>query len=344
MGQPAARVGDPAGHGGTLGPMGATTVKIGGMLAVRVGDPLICPGFDGPKPHIMGNVMKASMTVKINGAFAARENDPTGCGVAGVSGVGMPAVTGPPAPGVPGSFDKKGAVVGDGDAGFLWGQVSGYSNKDGAQGIAKGSGEHIEGKTTVGGATVAGSADGLTGTVEGHIGKGSIGASAQGSVVTAQGSVTDAQGNKVGGQGGLFNAQAGGDILLGTDGRRTGVGIGGSLQASVAEGQMDSTGVYNIPFTDYTFNVGSTLGGSVGSVGAAANAGAYHDAADDRYHLAGMIDIEAVIGAKLGLDLSIGKKAAPSGGGGGGGGTPGVGVPLTPGTIIKGFPTVLIGG
>ncbi len=339
MGQPAARMLDTAGHGGFIA-MGSATVWIGGAMAARIGDPLICPGFDGPKPHIMGNIMKASTTVKIDGAFAARQGDPTGCGVAGMSGKGLPAATGPS---VPGSFEKKGAVVGDGDAGFLWGQVSGYSNEDGAQGIAKGSAEHVEGKTTVGGTTLAGSADGLTGTAEGHIGTGSVGASAQGSVVTVQGSATDAQGNKIGGQGGLFNAQGGGDVLLGTDGRRTGVALGGSAQLSVAEGQVDGTSVYNIPFTDYTFNVGTTVGGSVGSVGVAANAGAYHDAADDRFHLTGMIDIEAVIGAKLGLDLSIGKKAPPSGGGGGGG-TPGVGVPLTPGTIIIGCPTVLIGG
>ena len=129
MGQPAARMLDTAGHGGFIA-FGSTTVWIGGAMAARIGDPLLCPGFDGPKPHIMGNIMKASTTVKIDGAFAARQGDPTGCGVAGMSGKGMPAATGPGGPSVPGSFDKKGAVYGDGDAGFLWGQVSGYSNKD----------------------------------------------------------------------------------------------------------------------------------------------------------------------------------------------------------------------
>lgn len=342
MGQPAARMGDLAGHGGTI-VMGSTTVLIGGMPAARMGDPLACPGFDGPKPHVIGNITMASTTVMIDGAFAARQGDITGCGAAGVSGKGAPAVAGPPPPPspVPGSFKESGAVVGDPNVGFLVGEYSGYSNPYGAQHQVRGSAERISGTyTNAAGGTATGSIDGITGTAEAHAGMGSVGASASGSVVAVSGRVTNPDGSAAGASGGLLNAEAGVDVLLGTDGRRTGIGLGGALQASVAQGQLDSVTVIPIPFTDYTINAGGTVGGSVGSVGGAANVGAYHDAADDRVHLAGMIDIEAVIGAKLGLDISFGR-AADSGGGGGG--TPGVPVPLTPGSVIIGCPTVLIG-
>ena len=36
---PAARVGDPTGHPGVIGPPGVPTVLIGGMPAATVGDP-----------------------------------------------------------------------------------------------------------------------------------------------------------------------------------------------------------------------------------------------------------------------------------------------------------------
>lgn len=340
MGQPAARVGDAAGHGGTI-MLGSFKVLIGGMPAARMGDPLVCPGADGPKPHVMGNITMASTTVMIDGAFAARQGDTTGCGAAGVSGAGAPAVAGPPAtPGVTGAYNNEGALVGDQHAGFGYGQSSGYTNRWGAQRQVKGSVEHADGTYNVpGGGTVTGSFDGLSGTAEAHAGVGAAGASAQVAGVTGQVRATNPDGSYAGAQGTIGSAQAGIDILCGTDGRRTGIGLGGALQASVAEGQIDSGQSFGIPFTDYNIIVGGTVGGSVGSVGGAANVGAYHDAADDRVHLAGMIDIEAVIGAKLGLDISFGRRASV----GGGGGTPGVPVPLTPGTVIIGCATVLIG-
>lgn len=341
MGSPAATMGDAAGHGGTI-VLGSVTVLIGGKPAARMGDPIVCPGFDGPKPHVMGNITVASSTVMIDGAFAARMGDMTGCGVAGVSGKGAPPVAGPPAaPGPPGSFSEKGAVVGDNNVGFLVGEYSGYENADGGQHQVKGSLERLGGTYTApDGSTASGSIDGVTATGEVHYGDNAIGASATGNVVAAQGKVSTADGNSAGASGGLLNAGAGFDLLAGSDGRRTGIALGGSAQASVAEGQVDSVKVIPIPFTDYTINAGSTVGGSVGSVGGAANAGAYHDAADDRVHLAGMIDIEVVIGAKLGMDISFGRAA---GAGGAGGGTPGIPVPLTPGSVMMGAPTVLIG-
>lgn len=333
MGLPAARVGDPAGHGGVILPPCAPKVLIGGMPAARMGDKIACPGFDGPKPHVMGNITTASKTVMIYGAYAARQTDLTGCGIAGISGMGMPPTTGPP-----GSFDKQGALKGDKDAGIGWGQHSGYDNPDGMQNAGKVSGIHLAGNQDLqGGGSVSTSVDGITGGGEYHSGQGAAGASAQVSGVTAQAKYTSGQGSGIGAQGGILNAGAGIDVLEGTDGRRTGVALGVAAQASVAEAQADGVVAVPIPYTDYSINLGGTLGASAGSVGGAAALGAYHDNVDDRVHFMGLLDIEAILGAKIGFDISFGKRKGSSGG------TPGIGIPMTPGTIIMGCQTVLIG-
>jgi hypothetical protein len=75
-------------------------------------------------------------------------------------------------------------------------------------------------------------------------------------------------------------------------------------------------------------------------VGLALNAGAYHDKADDRFHVNLLTDCEAIVGLKLGLDFSIGKSSSP----GGGSGSPGAGAAGLAGTITSGCMTVLIGG
>lgn len=345
MGQPAARLTDLAGHGGTI-ILGAPTVLIGGMPAARVGDPLVCPAFDGPKPHVMGNIVMGSFSVIIAGGFAARMGDMTGCGVAGVSAVGKPSVAGPPAPpSIPGAITpEQGSLYAESEhGGILYGQHTGYENEYGQSDQVRGSVEHLEGQTQIGGYTIAGSFDGLTGTGEYHSGYGSLGSSAGASVISGQASISDEKGNRLAGSGGLFNASAGVDTLLGTDGRRTGIAAGISAQASVAEGQIDETNVYRIPFTDYTVNTTTTLGGAALGVGGQAAGGAYHDAADDRFHVMGLVDLEVVIGAKLGLDVSFGRMAPPPPPPADAPAVTGVGIPLTPGTVITGLPTVLIG-
>jgi uncharacterized Zn-binding protein involved in type VI secretion len=77
MGQPAARVGDPTGHGMPLSPgPGAPNVLIGGKPAWRAGtDFHVCPLVDGVKPHVGGVVAKGSATVLIGGFPAARQGD-----------------------------------------------------------------------------------------------------------------------------------------------------------------------------------------------------------------------------------------------------------------------------
>lgn len=77
MGQPAARTGDPTGHGTPLSPgPGSGNVLIGGKPAWRAtADTHSCPLSDGPKPHVGGVVALGSTTVLVNGFPAARQGD-----------------------------------------------------------------------------------------------------------------------------------------------------------------------------------------------------------------------------------------------------------------------------
>jgi uncharacterized Zn-binding protein involved in type VI secretion len=76
MAQPAARVGDPTGHGTPLLGPGCSTVLIGGQPAWRAGaDFHTCPLANGPQPHVGGTVAMGSATVLIGGMPAARVGD-----------------------------------------------------------------------------------------------------------------------------------------------------------------------------------------------------------------------------------------------------------------------------
>lgn len=79
MSKPAARLGDPTVHGGTV-VMGAPTVLIGGAPAARVGDMHVCPMMNpGPAPHVGGPVTMGSTGVFICGMPAARAGDMCTC-------------------------------------------------------------------------------------------------------------------------------------------------------------------------------------------------------------------------------------------------------------------------
>jgi hypothetical protein len=107
---------------------------------------------------------------------------------------------------------------------------------------------------------------------------------------------------------------------------------------SGAEGQVDKKRSYSL--WGYDVEVNETTGASAGSLGAAYGGGAYHDSKDDRVHVVGLLDVDALIGVKLGFDISFEK----SGPGGTGSGAPGAGAPGLAGTITTGCMTVLIGG
>jgi uncharacterized Zn-binding protein involved in type VI secretion len=83
---PAARVGDPTAHPGTVAGPGAATVMIGGQPAAVVGDLHSCamPPLAGPHPP--NPFPKGSSTVMIGGRPALRLGDVAGCGAAIVMG------------------------------------------------------------------------------------------------------------------------------------------------------------------------------------------------------------------------------------------------------------------
>jgi uncharacterized Zn-binding protein involved in type VI secretion len=77
---PAARVADPTGHPGIIGPPGVPTVLIGGMPAATAGTPHIC-SFPGVVPHPPTAIIPpCSLTVFIGGMPAARIGDMSACG------------------------------------------------------------------------------------------------------------------------------------------------------------------------------------------------------------------------------------------------------------------------
>ena len=87
---PAARVGDPTGHPGVIGPPGVPTVLIAGMPAATVGTPHIC-SFPPPAVHPPTAIAPPGCpTVLIGGMPAARMGDLSACGAPIV--VGAPTV------------------------------------------------------------------------------------------------------------------------------------------------------------------------------------------------------------------------------------------------------------
>jgi uncharacterized Zn-binding protein involved in type VI secretion len=83
---PAARVGDPTGHPGTVTGPGVATVIIGGMPAAVVGDMHACsmPPLAGPHPPTPFPL--GSSTVLVGGRPALRMGDTSGCGAPIVAG------------------------------------------------------------------------------------------------------------------------------------------------------------------------------------------------------------------------------------------------------------------
>jgi len=77
---PAARVGDPTGHPGVIGPPGVPTVLIGGQPAATAGTMHTC-SFPPPPPHPPSTIIPpCSTTVLIGGMPAARVGDMSACG------------------------------------------------------------------------------------------------------------------------------------------------------------------------------------------------------------------------------------------------------------------------
>ena len=82
---PAARVGDPTSHPGTISGPGVATVLISSQPASVVGDTHVC-SFPPPPPHPPTAILAGSATVLIGGRPAARVGDSSACGATIVSG------------------------------------------------------------------------------------------------------------------------------------------------------------------------------------------------------------------------------------------------------------------
>jgi uncharacterized Zn-binding protein involved in type VI secretion len=87
MSPPAARVGDPTGHPGTVTGPGVATVLIGGLPAAVAGDTHTCAMPPTAGPHPPTPFPMGSTTVLISGRPALRLGDVSGCGAPIVMGM-----------------------------------------------------------------------------------------------------------------------------------------------------------------------------------------------------------------------------------------------------------------
>lgn len=69
----------PGAPGSFADPSTAPVTSGAGLLAARIGDPHVCPAFDGPKPHVGGPITTGMPTVLIGGPPAARVGDMAAC-------------------------------------------------------------------------------------------------------------------------------------------------------------------------------------------------------------------------------------------------------------------------
>ncbi len=336
MGQPAARMGDLAGHGGII-VFGEPTVLIGGLPAARKGDPLVCP----VPMHGGGVITQGSMTVLIGGMPAARMGDLTGCLTVGMSGISIPTLLGPvPAlPALPEAPPLKGALNADrrntgmlhdetdkGRGGVTALHAEGQvvdSDKDGSYDTVESAAEAVR---------MRNSAYGNAGPVEGGIthnmdvfyasGKGTsragYGYGASGTAETgmmkwgAGGSVAPANSNgrnpyaAVGGEANMFHAKAEGDVLIGNDGNRSGLIAKGEAGAEVLQGEV--AGTTTTP-SIFGFNIQGKgkVGASAASVAIGGGGWLYYDHSEGRLHAGVSGKIAALFGIEGEIDVSAGR-------------------------------------
>ncbi len=335
MGQPAARMGDMAGHGGLI-VYGETTVLIGGQPAARKGDPIVCP----VPVHGGGVITQGSSTVFIGGMPAARMGDLTGCLTIGMSGIAIPTFLGPPAISSPEAQPIKGAVSAakgrngqfhedndktKGGVSALHAEVQlTDSDKDGTRDSIEGATEGVRmrnaGYANTGpvewGATNSIDALYLSGKATARTGNG-LGAS--GTAETGElkwgvgGSVAPANSSgrnpyaAVGAEANLLHAKAEGDVLLGNDGNRSGLIIKGEAGAEAAQGEL--SGAATTP-SIFGFNVQAKgkVGASAGSAAIGGGAWLYYDHTEGRLYAGVSGKIAALFGIEGELGVSAGKE------------------------------------
>ncbi|MBI3270390.1 MAG: hypothetical protein HYZ53_15380 [Planctomycetes bacterium] len=113
---------------------------------------------------------------------------------------------------------------------------------------------------------------------------------------------------RVEGSGSVLSADAQADAFVGDDGRRVGIGARAGAQARVAEGRVGTEYNIPIPFTNQSIRYRAGVTGTALGVGAAAGGAAYYDRQEGRFHLGGLLDIEAILGVGIDADFSFGRR------------------------------------
>lgn len=199
------------------------------------------------------------------------------------------------------------------------GTATANRNQVSAEGQATVAGAQLRGaRTDARGNGVAGEMDILSAQANGRAGMTANGFGGQGQASTSmarmQGSVTtEALGGTRTGQveGKLMSAAVRGDALLGDDGRRVGIALGGKAEAAAASVSATSRRTFNIPFTNWSIGTEGTVEATAGSVGAGGGAYAYMDRADGRYRAGVFGKLAAVVGIEIDREISIGPRTPP---------------------------------
>lgn len=330
-------MGDMAGHGGFI-VYGEPTVWIGGQPAARKGDPIVCPMFDGPKPHVGGVITMGSATVLIGGMPAARMGDLTGCTTVGIPGIAIP-VLGPPLPAPPalpteapalkastdGKFhEQTDKAKGGGTAMHAEGQIT-DSDKDGTYDTVEGTAEGARIRNTAygnlgpieGGLTNSMDILYATGKASAHTGVagGSVSGTAEAGMMkwNVGGSVAPANSNgrnpyaAVNAEANMFHAKAEGDALYGHDGSRTGLALKGEAGAEVLQGEISGTATTPSIF-GYNLQGKAKVGASAGSAAIGGGVWLYYDHNTGRLNAGISGKLAAFVGLEGDVEFSAGRE------------------------------------
>jgi PAAR motif len=298
----AARIDDRCIHLGAKLATGSPDTIVGGQKQSRLGD--ISLGCEIPipaPPHKVGHLVKCSMTVFVNGLGAARVGDKLIC------------PSPPPTPGPPGgprhAVKRYETVDADNYVAVLYvdGRTGEYNDPEENKvqiGVFEKSRKGEDYKVKV---------DVLNVTASGSAGKGAVGfgASAEGkaSVLTVEGSkvlagTAENPYLQVLGTGDVGEAEGKADILVGSDGKR--VGLGGTLKGGLTPAQVEGKVKVGIPLPKkLSFQVVAGATAAVPGPSAGVGGAVYFDKKEKRVHIAASFDIA---GFGISFDVSLGMR------------------------------------
>jgi len=109
-------------------------------------------------------------------------------------------------------------------------------------------------------------------------------------------------------KGEALSAKAKAKGFIGKQGSKIGFAGEAGAEANAVKGSYSEKWALPIPFADWSFEYGSTISGSAGSVGATAGAKAYYDEDYKRVYLGVSGGVAAALGLDADIEISIGKK------------------------------------